>query len=124
MLLVMCASTSRSKHFIIMGVRAIGRKSFRDLTADCLGSRTIVSDLRQVRTVACTWEILNREVNTVLSSPAQCFRTRLGTTSSPKALLRLMWLRARLTPWELSNSGLGGASCRCLLHPLLIGLHF
>lgn len=71
------------KYFITMEVMATGRWSFRDLTTACFVTGMIAVDLTQVGTVVCSREMLNRLVNTVVSWPAQCFRT----------CHRVQWLR-------------------------------
>lgn len=78
----MCPRMTHSKHFISTVVRATGRKSLKDLMADCLGI-VMIGMLRDL-------EMLNRFVTTAVSFPAQNFRTHPGTPSGPGALMGLM----------------------------------
>ncbi len=48
MLVLMLCMTSLSKHFIMIGVSAMGRLSFRKDTGDFFGTDMIVVDLRHV----------------------------------------------------------------------------
>ena len=50
----MCLSTSFSKHFVMTGVSATGRKSLRLLVGDFLGTGMMVADFRQAGMLACS----------------------------------------------------------------------
>lgn len=59
----MCVSISLSKHFIIIGFKAIGLYSFKHFAVDFFGTGIIGVDLKQVGTIACRSELLNILVN-------------------------------------------------------------
>lgn len=59
----MCVMTSLSKHFLTTDVKAIGQWSFRPVTEEHLGTRTIVAVFKQVWTEANDSEVLKISPN-------------------------------------------------------------
>ena len=107
--------TSRSKHFIMIGVRATGRKSFKQAGFDFLGTGIIVALLRQVGTAAWLSDVLKMSVKTSDSCSAQSFKTRPGMLSGPAALRGLTLARTLFTSavdtWSTWSVGDGGSVC-------------
>ena len=59
--------TKLSKHLLTMGVRAMGRQSFRLVTFCCLGMGMMVLVLKQVGTELMESDLLKMSVNTSAS---------------------------------------------------------
>src|SRR4029434_3977443 len=97
--------TSRSKHFMMVGVSATGRKSFRLTAVECFGTGTMEVVLKQVgMMVACLKQVgtsdrcserLNMEVNTSASWSAHPLRP--GTPSGPDDFRGFTLWSSRLT---------------------------
>ena len=90
MLFLMWTMTSCSKHFMIIGVRATGRKSFMLFAAALFGTGMMVEVLRHTGTTAWESEMLKMSVQTSVSSYAQPLSTFPGILSGPVALRGFM----------------------------------
>lgn len=66
--------TSRSRNFVTAGVRAIGRKSFRQAGFDFFGAGLMVVFFRHLGTTACCREVLKMWVNTSASCRSELAR--------------------------------------------------
>ena len=86
----MCDRTSRSKHFMIMGVSATGRLALKQDGDDFFGTGMMVAALKPDGTMACLREVLKMSVKTSFSSSAQSFSTLPGMLSGPAAFRVLM----------------------------------
>src|SRR4029434_3244986 len=97
--------TSLSKHFMIVGVSATGRKSLRPAALECFGTGTMEVVLKHVGTAAWASDRLNISVKTSVSCPAQALSTRPGMPSGPAAFRALVLLSAAHTSVEESVRG-------------------
>lgn len=59
--------TSFSKHFMMMGIRAMGRQSFKHNTGDFFGTGMMVADLRHSGTTVWCRDVLMMSVKTSLT---------------------------------------------------------
>ena len=87
---LICDMTSRSKHFMIIGVNATGRYSLKQDGTGFFGTGTMMAALKHAGTVAWFREVLKTSVKTSFSSSAQSFSTRPVILSGPVALRELI----------------------------------
>ncbi len=104
----MLCMTSLSKHFILIGVSAMGQQLFSQDTGDFFGTGMIVVDLRHVGMTAWLSEVLKISVRTSVSCSAQSFSTWRGMLSGPAALRGLILDRVFLTLVGDRQSGAPG----------------
>ena len=102
---LMCLKTSFSKHLVMTGVSAMGRKSLRLVVGDFLGIGMIVADFKQDGITACSRDRLKMSVKTCDSWLAHALSTFPGTPSGPAAFLGLTALSTRLTSCTSRVSG-------------------
>ncbi len=72
-LVLMLCMTSLSEHFIMIGVSAMGRSSFRQDTGDLFGTGMIVVDLRLVGMTAWLSKLLKISVRASVRCSAQSY---------------------------------------------------
>ena len=75
MVFLICDITTLSNVFMMIGVRATGLLSLRQVNVWTFGTGMMVDVLRHVGTVACAREVLKMSHMTPESWPAQSFRT-------------------------------------------------
>ena len=109
----MCLSTSFSKHFVIIGVSATGRKSLREVVSDFLGTGMMVADFRQAGMLSCSRERLKMLVKTGASWSAHALSTFPGTPFGPVAFLGLTARSTRLTSSTCTVSGVVSVGVDC-----------
>ncbi len=94
---MMWSFTTLSKHFIMMGVSATGRRSFRLVVLDFLDTGMMVAALKHDGTTAWINEVLSMSVRTQASWSAHSLTTRPGMLSGPAAFRALTFLRVLCT---------------------------
>ena len=99
--------TSFSKHLLTIGVRAMGRQSFKHVTFLFFGTGTMTDVFKQEGTIPVEGERLNMSVNTPASCIVHALITRPGMPSAPAAFR----MSVRLNTLCTSASAMTGRVC-------------